>query len=246
MLVPKANGKVRLCLGPARLNQVLIRPVHRGPTLHDIFPKLNNVKYLPLIDESCSYHNLKLVDKSSYLTAFACQFGRYRYKRLPFGAASTADMFQHKIDEIFKDLPNVFGIVDDILVVGHDSDDKDHGKTSWWVLQICRHVNLKLSKDKCPFRCTSVLFFGDLISRLGVQPNPQKLKALNDMLPPKTKKYLQAFIDIINYLGKFSPRTMEVCELLRKLTSEKTEWMWNTTYQKCFRKQRQLSKRMHG
>ena len=33
VLVPKANGKVRLCLDPAWLNQALIRPVHRGPTL---------------------------------------------------------------------------------------------------------------------------------------------------------------------------------------------------------------------
>ena len=38
-------------------------------------------------------------------------------------------MFQWKIDEIFKDLPNVFGIADDILVVGYDSDGKDHDDT---------------------------------------------------------------------------------------------------------------------
>ena len=116
ILVPKANGKVRFCLDPARLNQVLIRPVHRRPTFNDIFPKLNNVKYLSLTDVSSGYHNLKLDDRSSYLTTFACQFGRYRYKRLPFGAAPAGDMLQHKIDEIFKDLPNVFGIVDDIIV----------------------------------------------------------------------------------------------------------------------------------
>ena len=36
------------------------------------------------------------------------------------------DMFQHKIDEIFKNLLNVFGIADDILVVSYDSDGKDH------------------------------------------------------------------------------------------------------------------------
>ena len=43
-------------LDPARLNQALIRPVQRAPTLNDIFPKLNNVKYLSPIDTSSSYH----------------------------------------------------------------------------------------------------------------------------------------------------------------------------------------------
>ena len=93
-------------------------------------------------------------------------------QRLPFGATPKGDMFQHKIDEIFKDLYNIFGIADDILVVGYHSDGKDHDETLWWMLQICRHVNLKLSKDKCHFRCTSLLFLGEVISRLGVQPNP--------------------------------------------------------------------------
>ena len=96
VLVPKANGKVRLCLDPFRLNQALIRPIHRGPTLNDILPKLNNVKYMSIIDASSGYHNLQLDTKSSYLTTFACPFGRYQYKHLPFGAAPEGNMFQHK------------------------------------------------------------------------------------------------------------------------------------------------------
>ena len=74
-LVPKANSKVRLCLDPVRLNQALIRPVHRGPMLNDILPRLNNVKYMSIIDASLRYHNLKLDKKSSYLTTFTWPFG---------------------------------------------------------------------------------------------------------------------------------------------------------------------------
>ena len=102
VLVPKANGKVRLCLDPVWLNQALIRQVHRGPTFNDILSKLNNVKYLSLIDASSGYHNLKLDKRSSHLTMFACQFGMYRYKWFPFGAIQAGDMFQRTIDEIFK------------------------------------------------------------------------------------------------------------------------------------------------
>ena len=38
-------------------------------------------------------------------------------------------MFQRKINEMFKDLLNVFDIADDILVVGYDINGKDHDDT---------------------------------------------------------------------------------------------------------------------
>ena len=230
VLVPKANGKVRLCLDPAWLSQALIRPIHRGPKLNDILPKCNNVRYMAIIDASPGYHNLKLDDNSSYLTTFACQFGRYRYKHLSFRAVTMGDMFQHKIDKIFNDMPNVFGTADGILVVGYNDNGRDHDETVCTVLQRCSEVNLKLSKDKCHFRCTSVPFFGEVISRNGVQPDPQKIKALMDMPPPNNKRELQAFLGIINYLGKFSPGTAAVCDPLQKLTSSRVAWTWNTSY----------------
>ena len=119
---------------------------------------------------------------------FACQFGRYRYKQLPFGAAPAGDMFQRKIDEIFKDMPNMIGIADDILVAVYEANCKDHDETVRRMLQRCRQVNLKLNKDKCHYRCTSVPFFGEIISWNGVKPDPQKIKALLEMPPPKIKR----------------------------------------------------------
>ena len=97
VLVPKANGKIRLYLGPVCLNQALIRSIHRRPTLNNILPKLNNAKYLSLIDASSGYQNVKFDEKSSYLTTFGCQFGWFRYKWIPFGVAPAGTMFQGKL-----------------------------------------------------------------------------------------------------------------------------------------------------
>ena len=47
-------------------------------------------------------------------------------------------MFQRKIDEIFNDMPNVFGIADDILVAGYEADGRDHKETVQEVQQRCR------------------------------------------------------------------------------------------------------------
>ena len=82
----------------------------------------------------------------------------------------------------------MFGIVNEILVVGYDRNGVEHDKTLCRALQICRKKNIKLNTDKCHFRCTSVPFLGEIISRKDIRPNPRKLKALTDMTLLKLKR----------------------------------------------------------
>ena len=54
-------------------------------------------------------------------------------------------MFQCKIDKIFSDMPNIFVITDDIVVIGYDKNGADHDAVVHKVLQRCEEVNLKLT-----------------------------------------------------------------------------------------------------
>ena len=85
-------------------------------------------------------------------------------------------------------MPNILSITDDILVVGYEDGGRDHDDTVQKVLQRCQKVNIKLNKDKCHFRCTSVPFFREVISKNGVQLDPQKIKALTEITLPNNKK----------------------------------------------------------
>ena len=139
-------------------NKVLIIPVHECQTLYDILPRSTGVKYLTFIDACPGYHNLKLDEQSSYLTTFSCLFDESRYIQLSFGVAPAGDMFLKKIGGLFHGISNVFGIADYILTAGFNELGKDHNSTLDKVLRICRQVNLKLIRDKCFFRCTSMIF----------------------------------------------------------------------------------------
>ena len=90
-------------------------------------------------------------------------------------------------------MPNIFGIADDILVIGYDKDGADHDEAIYYVLRQCQDVNLKLNKEKCHFRCTSIPFFDEVVSREGVQPDLQKIKALTEMPAPKTKRIYRPY-----------------------------------------------------
>ena len=173
------------------------------------------------IDASSGYHSLKLDMQLSYLTTFSSPFGRYHYKCLLFGAAQAGDMFQRKINEIFNDIPNVFGIADDILVIDYDKDRADHEEVEYSVLEWCQDVNLKLNKDKCHFRCMSIPFFGKVVSRKGIQPDPQKVRVLTEMLAPKNKWELQSFLGIINCVK-------ELARILKPLVGSSPHHIKNT------------------
>ena len=96
-------------------------------------------------------------------------------------------MFLKKIGELLSGMSDVFGISGDILRAGFDELVKDHDETSR-VLCICRQVNLKLNKDKCLFKFTSIPFFGQIISPQGMSPYQKEVQVLTEMPPPKTKK----------------------------------------------------------
>ena len=61
-------------------------------------------------------------------------------------------------------------------------------------------------------------FFGEVIPREGVQPDPKNLHVLTEMYPNKNE--LQIFSGIMNYQGMYSPLTAKLCEPLKKLTLE--------------------------
>ena len=135
----------------------------------------------PLINAISGYHNLKLDERSLYLTMFSCPVGRYGYIRLPFRGAPARDVFQKKINELSSGMPNAFDTADDIAIIVFDEQGKNHDKTLEKVLQVCIQGNLKLTKDKCLFRCTSNPFFGKVISQQGVSPDPRKVQVLTDI-----------------------------------------------------------------
>ena len=76
-----------------------------------------------------------------------------------------------------------------------------------------------------------------MILRHGVSPDLVMVKALTDMLPPKTKEELQSLLGIVNYLSKFSPMTAEICKPPRRMTSVNVTWMWNESYQEIYESQ---------
>lgn len=91
VIVHKANGKLRICLDPRNLNKQ--REHYKMPTRDEIHAKFSRATVFSKFDASQGFWQVKLDDESAKLCTFNSPFGRYQYRRLPFGISSDQKCF---------------------------------------------------------------------------------------------------------------------------------------------------------
>ena len=120
------------------------------------------------------------------------------------------------------------------MVIGKQHNHKDHDLAFTTLLQTARRCNVKLNYDKLKFKCTEVNFYGKTYTTDGCKPAQNKITAIVKIPPPSSKKEVQSFISMINYLTKFSPRLTELAEPIRELVKEKVPFNWGPEHQELF------------
>lgn len=230
MVIVKKPHKLRICVDPRDLNQAIKRPHYPIPVIDDILPNLAKAKVFTVLDAKDGFWQVKLDEASSYLTTFATPFGRFRWKRMPFGISSAPEEFQRRQHEIIEGLHGVEVIADDFLVFGSGDTMAeavaDHDRNLEKFLERARKVNLKLNKAKLKLRQTTVTYMGHKLTSDGLSPDPEKVRAVVDMAPPEDKKAVQRLLGSVTYLAKFLPKLSEVAEPLRRLTDADTHFEW--------------------
>uniref|UniRef100_A0A8C7WSE9 ribonuclease H n=1 Tax=Oryzias sinensis TaxID=183150 RepID=A0A8C7WSE9_9TELE len=234
---PKTK-KLRVCLDPRPLNKAIQRPHYPLPTLDDITPRLAGAQYFSVLDARSGYWAIKLSQESSMLTTFNTIYGRYRFKRLPFGIVSAQDEFQRRVDEAYEGLSGVSAIVDDILV--YSRTEEEHNRNLRAVLERTREKGIKLNKDKSIICVPEVSYFGHKLTRDGIQPDPNKVKAIKEMPPPSNESELETILGMVTYLSKFAPRLSEATDPLRQLLKENSEFVWDSNRDVAFQRVKDL------
>lgn len=78
MVVSLFNNKVRICIDPKDLNEVIKREHHPTKTVEEVLSSIPGGKLLSVLDAKSCYMQIKLDNESSYLTTFNTSIGRFR------------------------------------------------------------------------------------------------------------------------------------------------------------------------
>jgi hypothetical protein len=232
VLVDKPDGSVRVCLDPKDLNQALERNPYHSKTVDEIMGELNGAKFFTLVDAAQGYWHVPLDEESSRLCTFNTPWGKYRWNRLPFGLKVSSDVFQERLDAVTRTVQGATGIADDCLAIG--SSMEDHDVALLTLLETARLNGIKFNARKMQFRTRSCTFFGQMLTDKGLQIDPKKIAAIQDMAPPRNAAELKSFLGMVNYLKRFSNKLMTLSEPLKDLVKEGYEWEWTQTQEQAF------------
>ena len=107
---------------------------------------------------------------------------------MPFGLKNAGATYQRLVNKMFHDQigRNVEVYVDDMLV--KSKKDDDHLADLKETFQALRRYNMKLNPAKCVFGVFSGKFLSFMVSQREIEANPDKIKAILEMSPPKTIK----------------------------------------------------------
>ena len=233
----KRSGDLRICIDPQVLNKSLKREHFQLPVLEDILPDLAKAKIFSKLDLANGYWHCKLDEESSLKTTFSTPFGRYCWKRLPFGLTVSSEIFQKRLMTALDGLDGVLCVADDIMVWGSGDTQTDaiadHDVKLKNLLERCSKLNIKLNHSKCEIRKTEIAFLGHLVTNRGLLPDPEKIKAVLDLDKPTSVESIQQLNGFVNYLSKFMPHLSEIMEPIRRLTRKDEPWRWTEEQNKA-------------
>jgi len=228
----KRNGELRICINPKDLNKVLKREHYILPTLDDTLHELGQSRYFTKADLRAGFWHIQLDEESSKLLAFQTFFGRYRWRRLPFGTAVSSEIFAKKLAEAIDGLPGVICIAEDVVI--HGKSEEEHDRHLELFMNRCRERGIALNRYKFAMKLKEVIFTFHVIGERGLQPYPAKVKAISGMASPTNIEELRRFLGIVNFFGKFLPHLATINEPLRNLTKNDVPWNWSIPQETAF------------
>ena len=99
---------------------------------------------------------------------------------------------------------------------------------------------MRLKRTKCVFMAHSVEYLGHRISKEGITPTEDKVRAITEAPEPSNVSELRAFLGLINYYSKFLPNLSTVLAPLYKLLLKTATWKWRSQEREAFQEAKSL------
>ncbi|XP_052312432.1 uncharacterized protein LOC112328962 [Populus trichocarpa] len=236
VVVPKKEGKIRVCVDFRNLNKASPKDDFSLPHIDVLVDNAARSSTYSFIDGFSGYNQIKMASEDKTKTTFVTPWGTFCYKVMPFGLKNAGATYQRAMVTLFHDMMHkeIEVYVDDMIA--KSKREEDHVEVLRKLFERLRKYELRLNPVKCSFGVKSGKLLGFVVSDRGIEVDPDKVKAIQAMSSPKTEKEVRGFLGRLNYIARFIAQLTTTCEPIFRLLRKKNPGTWNEECEEAFNK----------
>ncbi|CAI6372729.1 unnamed protein product [Macrosiphum euphorbiae] len=205
VLVTKTeNHKKRMVIDYSQtINRFTMLDAYPLPIINDLVSKVAQYSIYSTIDLHNAYHQIPIHEEERDYTAFEAAGRLYHFRKIPFGVTNGVACFQRVMDKIIsnENLNGVYAYLDDITICGKNQSEHDLNLNKF--LNAMKNYGLILNENKCQYSMQTITLLGHQITNKSVSPDPDRLKPLLNLPPPKDAKSLKRVLGMFSHYSKW-------------------------------------------
>lgn len=107
------------------------------------------------------------------------------------------------MDQLCAGIDGARAYIDDIMLASEDT--KTHKTNLHKLLQRINEFGFRLKFEKCQFFRPQIKYLGQIIDKNGIRPDPEKIKAVQNLKVPENISEVRSLLGSINHYGKYVP-----------------------------------------
>ena len=176
--------------------------------------RFRNKGSITKIDLRHAFHHIYIHPNSQHLAGFEFEGKFYKMVRMGFGFKNAVSQFQYCLDKTIGGIDNIRSYLDDTYILTENDDENlqvlaiafNKLKLDGWKIRI----------DKCEFLAREVIQLGRRVNKNGIMVYQKHIQKIINFPEIYTKKQLQSFNGLINWLQMFIPDLHTIKKQLSK------------------------------
>ena len=236
LLVTKEDGTYRFCIDYRRLNSMTKIDCYPLNRTDDCLESLgsSNAQIFSSLDLESGYWQMPIDDETKPLTSFVTHDGTFKCRKLAFGLANGPSAFSRLMSLVMQNLAwkIVLFYLDDLICFS--CTFPEHLERLRMIFERLRWAKLKLKPKKCHFGQNRIRFLGHYVSKDGIEPMPEKCKAVQEFPTPRKVKDVRSFLGLAGYYRKFIKNFSKIAGPLIDLTKKDFAFHWSDQCEEAF------------